>query len=70
VGAPIFNGDACIFTVALVAGVVFLVLFLLPPLLMEHLSRKAKQQEESRGFEVKLNTGEVPVTEKKDENHG
>ena len=32
--------------------------------------RRERLQKRQRGFEVKLNTGQAPVTEKKDENHG
>ena len=33
-------------------------------------NRKERREGQSRGFEVKLNTGEEPVIEKKENDHG
>ena len=64
---PAFDYGACLIMLLVPVGLVIVLLMWLPASLVEWRQRRQKR---SRGFEVKLNTGETPVLPRKDDDHG
>ena len=54
--------------IRLVVLLLFWIAVVLVPLIIVRIRRRRKQR--SRGFEVKLNTGETPVLREKENDHG